>query len=131
MLEPASLIREAVRHFLEHGGGTVISLSSSDARESRPGGPFDDPEGPGGYREPRNYEVVGTIAALVAKATGIRSLFPTTSGTRSCLNHYGGHGLAHIGNHVVRYLKDSGLTDDQVDQTTVHTPRAAPSARGA
>lgn len=27
-LEPASLIREAVRHFLEHGGGTVIALSS-------------------------------------------------------------------------------------------------------
>lgn len=28
VLEPASLIREAVRHFLEHGGGTVIALSS-------------------------------------------------------------------------------------------------------
>lgn len=28
VLEPASLIREAVRHYLEAGGGTVISLSS-------------------------------------------------------------------------------------------------------
>jgi NAD(P)-dependent dehydrogenase (short-subunit alcohol dehydrogenase family) len=28
LLEPAALIREAVRHFLENGGGTVISLSS-------------------------------------------------------------------------------------------------------
>ena len=28
VLEPASLIREAVRHFLERGGGTVITLSS-------------------------------------------------------------------------------------------------------
>jgi NAD(P)-dependent dehydrogenase (short-subunit alcohol dehydrogenase family) len=28
VLEPASLVREAVRHFLEAGGGTVISLSS-------------------------------------------------------------------------------------------------------
>ena len=28
VLEPASLIREAVAHFLEHGGGTVITLSS-------------------------------------------------------------------------------------------------------
>lgn len=28
VLEPASLIREAVRHFLEHGSGTVITLSS-------------------------------------------------------------------------------------------------------
>jgi NAD(P)-dependent dehydrogenase (short-subunit alcohol dehydrogenase family) len=28
VLEPASLIREAVRHFLQAGGGTVISLSS-------------------------------------------------------------------------------------------------------
>jgi NAD(P)-dependent dehydrogenase (short-subunit alcohol dehydrogenase family) len=28
VLEPASLIREAVGHFLEHGGGTVITLSS-------------------------------------------------------------------------------------------------------
>jgi NAD(P)-dependent dehydrogenase (short-subunit alcohol dehydrogenase family) len=28
VLEPASLIREAVNHFLEHGGGTVIALSS-------------------------------------------------------------------------------------------------------
>jgi len=28
VLEPASLIREAVNHFLEHGGGTVITLSS-------------------------------------------------------------------------------------------------------
>ena len=26
--EPASLIREAVRHFLGHGGGTLIALSS-------------------------------------------------------------------------------------------------------
>ena len=28
VLEPASLIREAVAHFREHGGGTVITLSS-------------------------------------------------------------------------------------------------------
>jgi NAD(P)-dependent dehydrogenase (short-subunit alcohol dehydrogenase family) len=28
VLEPASLIREAVRHYLEHGGGTIIALSS-------------------------------------------------------------------------------------------------------
>jgi len=28
VLEPASLIREAVRHFLERGGGTLITLSS-------------------------------------------------------------------------------------------------------
>jgi NAD(P)-dependent dehydrogenase (short-subunit alcohol dehydrogenase family) len=28
VLEPASLIRDAVAHFLEHGGGTVITLSS-------------------------------------------------------------------------------------------------------
>ena len=28
VLEPASLVREAVRHYLEAGGGTVISLSS-------------------------------------------------------------------------------------------------------
>lgn len=28
VLEAASLIREAVRHFLEHGGGTLITLSS-------------------------------------------------------------------------------------------------------
>ena len=28
VLEPASLIREAVGHFLEHGGGTIVTLSS-------------------------------------------------------------------------------------------------------
>src|SRR6266511_1371543 len=28
VLEPASLVREAVRHFLERGGGTLIALSS-------------------------------------------------------------------------------------------------------
>jgi NAD(P)-dependent dehydrogenase (short-subunit alcohol dehydrogenase family) len=28
VLEPASLVREAVQHYLEHGGGTLISLSS-------------------------------------------------------------------------------------------------------
>jgi NAD(P)-dependent dehydrogenase (short-subunit alcohol dehydrogenase family) len=28
VIEPASLVREAVRHFLEHGGGTLITLSS-------------------------------------------------------------------------------------------------------
>lgn len=28
VLEPASLIREAVRHFLEQGGGTLVTLSS-------------------------------------------------------------------------------------------------------
>jgi NAD(P)-dependent dehydrogenase (short-subunit alcohol dehydrogenase family) len=28
VLEPASLVREAVRHFLEHGGGTIVTLSS-------------------------------------------------------------------------------------------------------
>jgi len=28
VLEPVSLVREAVRHYLEHGGGTLISLSS-------------------------------------------------------------------------------------------------------
>jgi NAD(P)-dependent dehydrogenase (short-subunit alcohol dehydrogenase family) len=28
VVEPAGLVREAVRHFLEHGGGTIITLSS-------------------------------------------------------------------------------------------------------
>jgi NAD(P)-dependent dehydrogenase (short-subunit alcohol dehydrogenase family) len=28
VLEPASLVREAVKHYLEHGGGTLITLSS-------------------------------------------------------------------------------------------------------
>jgi len=28
VLEPASLVREAVRHYLEHGGGTLVTLSS-------------------------------------------------------------------------------------------------------
>jgi NAD(P)-dependent dehydrogenase (short-subunit alcohol dehydrogenase family) len=28
VLEPASLVREAVRHYLEHGGGAIIALSS-------------------------------------------------------------------------------------------------------
>lgn len=28
VVEPAALVREAVRHFLEHGGGTLITLSS-------------------------------------------------------------------------------------------------------
>ncbi|HEX7300533.1 MAG TPA: SDR family oxidoreductase [Solirubrobacteraceae bacterium] len=28
VLEPASLVREAVRHFLEHGGGTLVTVSS-------------------------------------------------------------------------------------------------------
>jgi NAD(P)-dependent dehydrogenase (short-subunit alcohol dehydrogenase family) len=28
LLEPVSLMREAVRHFLKHGGGSIISLSS-------------------------------------------------------------------------------------------------------
>jgi NAD(P)-dependent dehydrogenase (short-subunit alcohol dehydrogenase family) len=33
VLEPASLIREAVRHFREHGGGIVIALSSWSAQQ--------------------------------------------------------------------------------------------------
>ena len=32
VLEPASLIRHAVNHFREHGGGTLIALSSWDAQ---------------------------------------------------------------------------------------------------
>jgi NAD(P)-dependent dehydrogenase (short-subunit alcohol dehydrogenase family) len=33
VVEPASLSREAIRHFREHGGGTVISLSSWAAQQ--------------------------------------------------------------------------------------------------
>jgi NAD(P)-dependent dehydrogenase (short-subunit alcohol dehydrogenase family) len=33
VLEPASLIREAVAHFREHGGGVVITLSSWAAQQ--------------------------------------------------------------------------------------------------
>jgi NAD(P)-dependent dehydrogenase (short-subunit alcohol dehydrogenase family) len=33
VLEPASLVREAVRHFLEHGGGSLITLSSWAAEQ--------------------------------------------------------------------------------------------------
>ena len=34
VVEPASLIREAVRHYLEHGGGTLITLSSWAAQRA-------------------------------------------------------------------------------------------------
>jgi NAD(P)-dependent dehydrogenase (short-subunit alcohol dehydrogenase family) len=72
VVEPASLIREAVRHYLEHGGGTLITLSSWAAQRGSAISHL------GGYAASkaaiatltqtiaRNYAAAGVLAYVVA-----------------------------------------------------------------
>ena len=91
--------------------------------ESWPGGPFEDPEAPGGYREPRDYEVVDAIVRLIDDGYADRILISHDIAYKIQLNHFGGHGFAHIANHVLRYLRDRGVSEDIVEQITVRTPQ--------
>src|SRR5688572_16691908 len=72
VVEPASLIRAAVRHYLEHGGGTLITLSSWAAQRGSAISHL------GGYAASkvaiaaltqtiaRNYAAAGILAYVVA-----------------------------------------------------------------
>lgn len=70
VLEPASLIREAVRHYREKGGGTVISLSSWSAQKG---------------------SAIASLTAYAASKAAIRNLTQTIA-----LNYAGDGVLAFV-----------------------------------
>ena len=70
VIEPVSLIREAVSHFLEHGSGTVITLSSWAAQRG---------------------SAIPSLAAYAASKTAVANL------TQTVARNYAAHGiLAHV-----------------------------------
>jgi NAD(P)-dependent dehydrogenase (short-subunit alcohol dehydrogenase family) len=66
LLEPASLIREAVRHYREAGGGTIISLSSWSAQKG---------------------SAIASLPAYAASKAAIRNL------TQTIAHNYAGDGV--------------------------------------
>lgn len=91
--------------------------------ESWPGGPFEDSEGKGGYREPRDSEVADAVAQLVREGYARQILLSHDIAFRIQLRSFGGHGFDHVAQHVLGYLLDRGATPEDVEEMTIHQPR--------
>ena len=91
--------------------------------ESWQGGPFDDPQGKGGYREPRDSEVVEVVAQLVHEGHARQILLSHDIAFRIQLRRFGGHGFDHVARHVLGYLRDRGVGSEDIDEMTVRLPR--------
>ncbi len=76
----------------------------------------------GGYREPRDQDVVAAIARLVADGYGDRILVSHDVCYRVQLRSFGGTGYAHIPGHVVRWLEEAGVSAGDVHRITVENP---------
>ena len=76
----------------------------------------------GGYREPRDQDVVAAIARLVADGYGDRILVSHDACYRVQLRSFGGAGYAHVATHVVRWLEEAGVSAAAVQRITVETP---------
>lgn len=91
--------------------------------ESWPKGTFGTPDRPGGYREPRDVEVVKALANLIEDGYADRILISHDVAYKIQLHRWGGHGYDHILNHVVHYLGNYGVSDEDIDRITVGNPR--------
>lgn len=91
--------------------------------ESWQGGPFGDPDGKGGYREPRDSDVVDAVAQLVHEGYARQILLSHDIAFRIQLRRFGGHGFDHVARHVLRYLLDRGVGSEDIDEMTIHLPR--------
>jgi phosphotriesterase-related protein len=76
----------------------------------------------GNYCEQRDAEVVEEIAQLVRQGYGDRILLSHDIGFKIQLHTYGGLGWSHVPLRVTRYLRNVGLSPDEIDQMTVRTP---------
>ncbi|MBD3924208.1 hypothetical protein IEZ26_06215 [Nocardioides cavernae] len=91
--------------------------------ESWPKGTFGTPERSGGYREPRDIEVVKAIAELVDDGYADRITISHDVAYKIQLHHWGGHGFDHIINHVLHYMQDYGVSAEDIDRITRDNPR--------
>ena len=76
----------------------------------------------GGYREPRDQDVVAAIAWLVADGYGDRIMVSHDACYRVQLRSFGGAGYAHVPRHVVRWLEEAGVSAADVHCITVENP---------
>lgn len=76
----------------------------------------------GGYREPRDHDVVAAIARLVADGYGDRIVLSHDVCYRAQLRTFGGAGYAHVATHVLRWLAEAGVSAADLQQITVGNP---------
>jgi phosphotriesterase-related protein len=76
----------------------------------------------GGYREPRDQDVVAAIARLVADGYGDRILVSHDACYRAQLRSFGGAGYAHVPVHVTRWLEAAGVSAADIRTITVSNP---------
>ena len=76
----------------------------------------------GGYREPRDQDVVAAIARLVGDGYGDRILVSHDACYRVQLRSFGGAGYGHIPLHVTRWLEEAGVSRADIDRITVANP---------
>lgn len=76
----------------------------------------------GGYREPRDQDVVKTIAALAAAGYADRITLSHDACYRVQLRSFGGAGYSHVPNHVVPWLEQAGVSATDVWRMTHDNP---------
>ncbi len=72
--------------------------------------------------ETRDSDVVNEIVTLVKDGYLDRILLSHDVGFRNGLRSFGGFGYAHVPYRIARYLRQQGLTDDDVEQLMVRNP---------
>lgn len=76
----------------------------------------------GGYREPRDQDVVATIATLVAEGHAGNVLLSHDACYRTQLRSFGGVGYTHVAGHVRGWLEAAGVSPADLRRITVGNP---------
>ena len=76
----------------------------------------------GGYREPRDIEVMDVVARLVEEGYSDRILLSHDVCFKIQLSSFGGYGFAHVPYHIVSYLRDGGVSDSDIERMTIGNP---------
>jgi phosphotriesterase-related protein len=86
---------------------------------------YQTPYAPGehGWHAPGDIETVELVCQLLDAGYANRLMLSHDTGFKMTFAKYGGHGFTHIHRHVVRYLRDRGASDSDIETMTIRNPR--------
>jgi phosphotriesterase-related protein len=83
------------------------------------------------FREETDWDVTALITRLVRDGYSDRIVLSHDIGLKICLKTYGGGGLIFVQHHVLRYLREQGVSEDDIEQMTIRNNQRLLTIPGA